>query len=107
MATDETASRLCYSIRKDGSLVGDLADSEQFQMLRAYVFALLGKIVDDIASGCVTPNPYTRGSSDNACRFCPYSSVCHPENLEGRRNFKAIPAQKFWEDVEKEVKANG
>lgn len=107
MATEETASRLCFTVRKDGTLVGDLANKEQFQLLRVYVFALLGKIVDDIASGCIAPNPYTRGSADNACRFCPYGPICHPDNLEGRRNFKAVPAQKFWEDVEKEVRANG
>ena len=107
MATDETMSRLCCSVRKDGTLVGDLADAAQFKLLRAYVFALLGKIVDEIASGCVAPNPYTRGSTDNACRFCPYGPICHPDSVEGRRNYKAVSEQKFWEDVSKEVKANG
>lgn len=99
--------RLCCSMRKNGSLSGDLANFSQFKMLRSYVFGLLGKIVDDIASGNVSPNPYTRGSSENACRFCPYGSVCHPANVVGRRNYKAITAQRFWEDVEKEVGKRG
>ena len=107
MATNETRARLCYSVRKDGTLVGDLADSEQFKMLRAYVFALLGKIVDEIESGCVAPNPYTRGSADNACRFCPYGPICHPDNVDGRRNYKAVSSQKFWDDISKGVKVNG
>ena len=107
MDQEGTFSRLCCSVRKDGSLSGDVADSTQFRMLRTYVFTLLGRIVDDIASGCVDPNPYTRGSSDNACRFCPYGPVCHPTNVEGRRNYKAITAQRFWEDVEKEVEKHG
>ena len=107
MDTGKNSNRLCVTVKKDGSLSGDFADSGQFKLLRAYVFLLLGKIVDEIASGCVDPNPYTRGSSDHACRFCPYGPVCHPATVEGRRNYKAITAQKFWEDAEKEVNAHG
>jgi ATP-dependent helicase/nuclease subunit B len=107
MDQEGTFSRLCCSVRKDGSLGGDVADSSQFRMLRTYVFTLLGKIVDEIASGCVDPNPYTRGSSDNACRFCPYGPVCHPDTVKGRRNYKAVTAQRFWEDVQKEVEKHG
>lgn len=107
MDTDSTSCRLCYAVKKDGSLSGDLANTAQFKMLRAYVFMLLGKIVDEIASGCIDPNPYTRGSNDNACRFCPYGPVCHPASVEGRRNYKTMTAQQFWDDVEKAVNNNG
>lgn len=108
-AMDSTGDpyRLPYSRKKDGSISGDLADSGQLQLLKSYVFALLGKMVDDIASGCVTPNPYTRGSSHNACAFCPYGSVCHKELVDNRRNYKTISAEQFWEDVEREVKKRG
>ena len=99
--------RLNYSRRKDGSISGDLASKEQMCLLKSYVYYLLRKIVDDIASGCVDPNPYTRGSSHNACMFCPYSAVCHSETVEGRRNFKTMSAQRFWEEMEKEMKAHG
>ena len=107
MEPGEKPKRMPYIRRKDGTLSGDLADSEQFQMLKKYVFGLVSKMVDEIASGCVTPNPYTRGSSHNACTYCPYYAVCHDEMLENRRNFKAISAQQFWDDVEKEVSGRG
>jgi ATP-dependent helicase/nuclease subunit B len=107
MDSGEDSNRHCYNVKKDGTITGDIADSRQFKLLRAYVFTLLGKTVDEIASGCVTPNPYTRGSSDNACRFCPYAQICHPENVQGRRNYKTITAQRFWEDVEKAVSKHG
>lgn len=107
MDPDPVSKRLCCTQKKDGTLSGDIADAAQFKLLRAYVFTLLGRIVDEIASGEVSPNPYTRGSSDNACRFCPYSPVCHPASVEGRRNFKTVTAQRFWEDVEKEVHSHG
>lgn len=99
--------RLSYTRKKDGTISGDLADSGQFKLLKAYVFTLLGKMVDDIASGCVDPNPYTRGGRHNACTFCPYGAVCHAATVEGRRDYAAITAQKFWEDIEKEMSSNG
>ena len=107
MDPGEEMPRLCCKRRKDGTLTGDLADREQMKQLRSYVFALLGKIVDDIASGRVEPNPYTRGSSHSACAFCPYGAVCHKEFVEGRRNYKTMTAQRFWEEIGKEVKDRG
>ena len=100
-------TRLCCSRKKDGTISGDLADREQLKQLRQYVFLLLGRMVDDIASGNITPNPYTRGTSHNACAFCPYGAVCHAEKVEGRRNYKAMPAQRFWEEIEKGVNRRG
>ena len=107
MEPGEKPKRLSYTRKKDGTLSGDLADRGQFRLLKAYVFQLLGSMVDEIASGKLEANPYTRGSSHNACAFCPYSAICHPEDLDGRRNYKAMTAQRFWEEVEKEVKRNG
>ena len=66
------------------------------------MFRVLGKLVEDIASGNVDPNPYTRGSSHSACAFCPYGSVCAAERETGRRNYKAMTAQRFWEEIGKE-----
>ena len=93
--------------KKDGTIVGDIADTKQFALLKTYVFSLVAGMVDEIASGNVSPNPYTRGSSHDACGFCPYGSVCHKHSVTGRRNYKAITAQQFWEDVERLVNKNG
>ncbi len=92
---------------KKGELTGDLADREQMKLLERYVFRVLGALVEDIASGNVEPNPYTRGSSHDACRFCPYGSICHSASVAGRRNYKAMTAQRFWEEVEKEMNGHG
>lgn len=99
--------RLCCARKKDGSISGDLADREQLKMLRSYVFGVLSNMVDEIASGNVTPNPYTRGTSHDACAFCPYGAICHRNSVQGRRNYKTMTAQRFWEDVEKEVSKRG
>ena len=69
--------------------------------------AAVGQLVEDIASGSVEPNPYTRGSNHDACRFCPYGTVCHSAQVPGRRNYKAMSAQEFWEAVGKELKNHG
>lgn len=107
MDTDGTMSRLCCSRKKDGTLVGDVADREQLKMLRGYVFKVLSDMVDQIASGNVDPDPYTRGTSHDACTFCPYGAVCHKDSVEGRRNYKAMSQKDFWERIGKEVRRDG
>ena len=107
MEPGESPQRLCYSVKKDGTISGDLADREQLKMLEKYVFRVLAGMVEDIASGNVEPNPYTRGSSHNACAFCPYGTICHKETVEGRRNYKTMTAQRFWEEIGKEMERHG
>ena len=99
----EKPKRLNIKRNKDGVVSGDIATSHQFVLLKKYIFQLLRGIVDEIASGNVTPNPYTRGTSHNPCNFCPYDAICHPEQVQERRDYKAISADRFWEDVAKEV----
>ena len=107
MDPSDDMARLCCTRKKDGTIAGDLADRSQLKLLRKYVFSLLGQMVDDIASGNVEPNPYTRGASHDACAYCPYGSICHQGEVEGRRNYKAMDAERFWQEVEKEVERLG
>ena len=107
MDPSDGLDRLCCKRKKDGSITGDIADSGQLGQLKAYMMKTLANMVDDIASGNVTPNPYTRGTSHNACTFCPYGSVCHKETVPGRRDYQAMGAQRFWEEIGKEGKHNG
>ena len=100
-------NRLSCTRKRDGSISGDLADREQVKLLRQYVFGLLTNMVDESASGNITPNPYTRGTAHNACTYCPYGSICHQEQVKGRRNYKTMTSQRFWEEVEKEVDRRG
>ena len=107
MQPEDGPNRLRAERNKKGDIVGDVATREQFNMLRTYVFRLLNSLVDEIASGKVEPNPYTRGSSHNACLFCPYGAICHSETVPGRRNYQAMKAGRFWEEIEKEVSRGG
>ena len=107
MAPGGDMSRMCCTRKKDGSLSGDVASREQLKKLRGYVFQVLSRMVDTIADGEVAPDPYTRGSSHDACAFCPYGAVCHKETVEGRRNYKAMTAQEFWGRIDKEVDRHG
>lgn len=103
MENTDAPTRLSCRRRKDGTITGDIASREQFKLLNKYVFHLLRDMVDEIASGNVTPNPYTRGSIHNACRFCPYGAVCHAATVEDRRNYKMMSSQRFWDEVTKEM----
>jgi ATP-dependent helicase/nuclease subunit B len=107
MDPTEKMDRLNCKRNKDGELVGDVADRIQMKQLKQYVMALLRRMVDDIASGNVQPNPYTRGTTHDACTFCPYGSVCHKEYVTGRRNYKTMTQERFWDEIGKEVGKDG
>ena len=92
---------LSCKVDSKGNLVGDIANRSQLRMLEEFVMRKLSEIVDEIASGNVSPNPYTRGSSHSACAFCPFGAVCHESEVEGRRNRAAVTADEFWAEIEK------
>ena len=106
MEPGDEIKRLNYKVKKDGTLDGDLATREQMKLLEGYVFRTLGKLVEQIASGDVSPNPYTRGDH-GACTWCPYGSICHEAEVEGRRNYKTMSPQRFWDEVGKEMGHGG
>ncbi len=107
MDPSEKMDTLCCTPKKDGSISGDVADRDQLYLLKAYVRSFLSDMVDVIASGQITANPYTRGSSYDACTFCPYGAVCHKDSVAGRRNYKTMSAQRFWEEIGKEADKRG
>lgn len=106
MQPEGAPQRLCVKYSKSGEPTGDCADREQFRKLRKYVFHILRKLVDQIASGDVTPNPYTRGMY-GACSYCPYGAVCHKNSVPGRRDYKTMEAKRFWEEIDREVAKHG
>lgn len=99
--------RMCYTVKKDGSYSGDLANRDQLKLLERYLFYILGSMVEQIACGSVLPNPYSRGSSHSACTYCPYGSICHEATVKDRRNYKTMSSQKFWEEIGKEMQKHG
>ena len=107
MEPEGSPKRISCKRDKEGGLTGDIATRDQLKLLKKYVFRVLRNMVGDIASGDVTPNPYTRGSAHSACSYCPYQSVCHFATVAGRRNYKTMSAQRFWEEISKEVERNG
>ena len=107
MQPENAPNRLSCKWNKDGELTGDVADRDQFALLKRYVFHVLAKLVDLIASGDVEPNPYSRGSAYSACTYCPYREVCHFATVSGGRNYKTMSSQRFWEEIGKELGNHG
>jgi len=103
----EKPVRLSYTKSKDGELGGDIAGTEQLAQLKAYVFRVLHEMVDDISRGIIKPNPYYRDERTNACRYCPFGTVCRRYDVEDYRHFKALNADEFWQDIRKEMEGNG
>ena len=98
----QNSGRLCCTRKKDGSISGDLADRQQLKILEKHIMRTLSEMVADIAAGKVDANPYTRGTTHNPCTYCPYGAVCHKNEVAGRRNYQAMTAERFWEEIGKE-----
>lgn len=107
MEPGDSPERMDYTVKKDGTISGDLASREQLGQLRRFVFRTVAAMVEDIASGNVEPNPYCRGTAHNACTYCPYDPICHADQVPGRRNYKQMKAQEFWQRLEKEEHDHG
>lgn len=102
--TDGSPRYLPFRVLKSGERSGSLATAEQMSLLKAHVFRTLANMTDEIFSGKLAPDPYARGASESACRYCEYKTVCHIESGKiAVRNFKATPADRFWEILEKEA----
>ena len=95
---------LCCKVDAKGNLVGDIANRSQLRKLETFVMHTLAGLVNEIASGQVSPNPYTRGADHNACTYCPFGAVCHPAEVEDRRNRAKVSAGDFWDEIERRNK---
>ncbi len=107
MEPKEPFRRLPCKQNKNGDIVGDVADKAQLLNLKKYIYLFLSALLDDLADGNVEPNPYMRGRNTGACIYCPYTSICAQREISGVRNYETVKAERFWEDVEKEVNRNG
>ncbi len=101
----EQTKRFKFKRTKDG-FTGDIATAQQLKDLKQYIFKLLSELVDEVASGCISPNPYTRADI-SPCMYCPYQEICHPADAEQRRDYAAVKPERFWEQIEKEVTSRG
>ncbi len=95
------------SVNKNGDPVGDVVSRAQLKLMKEHVHLALDRMVNDIASGDVDPNPYFRGAKEMACEYCPYLSICHRNETAKIRNYAAIKADRFWDDIESEVNRGG
>ena len=100
---------LPYQIaKKTGERSGDLADPAQLSLVEFHVRRTLGKLADTVWSGVIAPDPFWRGDEHNACRWCPYRSVCRVDSGEiPLRRLRAVSRSEFWNEMEKEAERHG
>ena len=96
----------CYlpiSVKKDGTLSGDIATAAQLGHLGRYVDRLLHQIAGEIAHGNIDADPYARGPQDSACTYCAFASACYfDESRDKRRQLHKTDSGEFWAMLEKE-----
>ncbi len=105
MQPEGSPPRLSVQV-KNGVVSGDVMDRPQMEQLRRHVMKTLQDMISHIACGDVTANPYTRGKEFSACTYCPYKNICHYNCVSDRRNYAAMNAAKFWEEIGRE-QSNG
>ncbi len=112
--SDPVLKAMCLDLKKigvkendDGTITGDLLTVKEFALLKEYIHKILANLVNDIASGCVDPNPYSRGETDNACHFCPFKAICHPEENGEFRVLAKTDFAKFWGKLVEEMDNDG
>lgn len=99
----ETPCYLPVSVKKDGSLSGDIATAAQLGHLERYVEKLLHQITGEIAQGNIDADPYTRGPQDSACTYCAFASACYfDESRDRKRQLRKTDSGEFWALMEKE-----
>ncbi len=98
--TDGDPEFLPYKNGKTGRK-GDLATMRQWGLLENHVQKSLQDLVEQIAGGDVSPNPYSRGNH-NSCSWCAYEPVCRFSSGGGcMRSYEKISAGEFWAELER------
>lgn len=92
---------LPYRYDKNGQMQGDLADGAQMKALAEFVLHKVALLADELYSGEIAANPYSCGSEDHACTWCPYTEVCR-ENRQERRLDKIKKPEEFWQRIKEE-----
>ena len=99
----ETPCYLPISVKKGGTLSGDIATAAQLGHLGRYVDRLLHQIAGEIAHGNIDADPYARGPQDSACTYCAFASACYfDESRDKRRQLHKTDSGEFWAMLEKE-----
>ena len=99
----ETPCYLPISVKKDGTLSGDIATAAQLGHLGRYVDRLLHQIAGEIAHGNIDADPYARGPQDSACTYCAFAPACYfDESRDKRRQLHKTDSGEFWAMLEKE-----
>ena len=99
----ETPCYLPISVKKDGTLSGDIATAAQLGHLGRYVDRLLHQIAGEIAHGNIDADPYAHGPQDSACTYCAFASACYfDESRDKRRQLHKTDSGEFWAMLEKE-----
>lgn len=102
MEHGDTPQYIPVKYKKDGSLSEDsLADEKQLEALRTHVDRRLLELSGELSGGSIEPSPCYRNENDNACRYCPYGSVCRfDESRDKRRYLRSMNSAQFWSSLE-------
>ena len=92
------------TLKKDGSISASgsyVASSEEFNVMQEYANTKILRSAKDIYEGNIQVNPYTAGSMESSCSYCPYASVCGFDRKIPGYRYRKLEAVEKSEIIEK------
>jgi len=80
--------------RKDGQAMqyAPVVNPEDWKRLLDVTLLNVRRAATKILDGDIAARPYHSGSTENACQFCDYSSLCHFDAKVNASSFRRLPA---------------
>ncbi len=74
---------------------------EQLAALKKHIEGRMLELCGNLEEGSIDAEPFYKGEGENACAFCPYSSVCRfDEERDKRRYLAKVEPEEFWKRLE-------
>ena len=98
---------MCYSVKKDGTISGDLADRQQLKLLEGTCSGYCPDWWRTSFPAMWSQTPTPAAAPTTPAGSAPTARSATPAAVEGRRSYKMMDAQRFWEEIGKEMGDHG
>lgn len=92
------------TLKKDGNLSASgshVASREEFEVMQEYANTKIIRSAQEIYEGNIRIDPYTAGTTESSCNYCPYASVCGFDRKIPGYHYRKIKTEDKSEIIEK------
>ena len=78
-----------------------MASREEFEVMQEYANTKIIRSAQEIYEGNIRIDPYTAGTTESSCNYCPYASVCGFDRKIPGYHYRKIKTEDKSEIIEK------